>query len=65
MSKEKVYKAPKNGLVTFIPGRKVNDSTKMSQAKVLRKFEVGKGVDLQKEDALKLQNASFGKVKNL
>lgn len=61
--KEVKYKAPQEGKLMFIPNSKTANSTKMKAAKILMKFTVGKGVILNKEDALKLQNAGFGKIK--
>lgn len=57
------YKAPKEGFLMFIPGKNAINSTMLKSKKVLMKFEVGKGVELPKDDALKLQTMSFGKVK--
>jgi len=62
--KELKYKAPDEGKLMFIPNSKTANSEKMKAAKILMKFEVGKGVILNKDDALKLKNAGFGTVKN-
>jgi len=57
------YKEPKEGYLMFIPNGNATNSELLKKLKVLRKFEVGKGVELLKEDALKLQNMKFGTVK--
>jgi len=57
------YKEPKEGYLMFIPGKNAVNSELLKKHKVLAKFEIGKGVELLKDDALKLQNAKFGKIK--